>query len=99
MVTPVETAVEFPKSQRDLFPAAAQQLYIQTYKQSFAESSRGHSSQLSHESIAARDAWEAVKRAFVQDNVTHKWRAVGDPDEIPAEKGSIVNALKRLFKR
>ncbi len=98
MAAPVEPVVEFPKSQRDLFPAAAQQLYIQTYKQSFAESAKGNSSQLSHESIAARDAWEAVKRVFVQDHVTHKWHALGDVGELPVEKPSILNAIKRLFK-
>ena len=99
MATPIEIAIEFPKSQRDLFPAAAQQLYIVTYKQSWAESARGTADQLSHESVAARDAWDAVKRAFVQDFVTHTWRAIGDPVETSAEKRSILSAIKRLFKR
>jgi len=99
MATPTEIAVEFPKSQRDLFPAAAQQLYIETYKRSFADSAKGNSNQLSHDSVAARDAWDAVKRAYEQDHVTHKWRAIGGAALIPAEKGSFMSTLKRLFKR
>ena len=104
MAIPIETEVEFPKSQRDLFPAAAQQLYVETYKQSFAESTKGNSNQLSHDSVAARDAWDAVKCAYEQDDVTHKWRAIaiaspGGQADAQAGKDSFLGAIKRLFKR
>lgn len=64
MTVSTEIEVVFPKSQRDLFPLAAQHLYVETYKRSFAESAQGNSNQLSPESVAARDAWDAVKRAY-----------------------------------
>ena len=99
MATPVDIEVEFPKSQRDLFPAVAQQLYIETYKHSMAKSVEGNSNQLSHEGVAARDAWDAVRREFIQDSVTHKWRAIGGQADMLAEKGSFLDTFKRLFKR
>lgn len=99
MTTPIEIKVEFPKAHRDLYPVAAQQIYIDTYKQSFAESAKGTNDQLSRESIASRDAWNAVRRAFVQDDITHKWRAIGDPVVAPAEKRTVISAIKGLFNR
>lgn len=99
MTTPAEIKVEFPKSQRDLFPAAAQQLYIDTYRQVFAESVQGPNSQLSPESLASRDAWNAVKRAYVQDDVTHVWHAVGESAKPAAQKQSLLDTIKGLFKR
>lgn len=99
MTTPGQIEVEFPKSQRDLFPPEAQQLYIETYKQSFADTARGNSDQLSHESVAARDAWGAVKRQFEEDPVTHKWRAIGGQVAAPVKKDSLLDGFKRMFKR
>ena len=99
MPTPVVTEVVFPKSQIDLYPAAAQQLYIETYKRSFVESAKGNSNQLSHDSVAARDAWDAVRRAFKEDPMTHKWRAIGEQTDTPTERGSLLRGFKRLFKR
>jgi cation transport regulator ChaB len=100
MTTPAQIQVEFPKSQRDLFPPAAQQLYVEAYKQSYAESLKGDSGQLSHEGVASRDAWFAVKKAFVEDHLTHKWRAIGESEAAaPAPNPSLLERFKRLFKR
>ena len=74
----VEPEVVFPRTMRDIYPAAAQQLYIDTYKNSFADSATGTSNQLSRESVAARDAWNAVKREYEEDHLTHKWRRIGE---------------------
>lgn len=54
---------------------------------------------MSHESVAARDAWDAVKRAFMEDPTTHKWRAIGEQADAPAARGSFLKGFKRLFKR
>jgi cation transport regulator ChaB len=99
MATPGQTEVEFPKSQRDLYPTEAQQLYVETYKQSFADSAKGNSGQLSHESVASRDAWEAVKRQYEEDPVTHKWRAIGGQVDVPAKKDSLLGVFMRMIKR
>jgi cation transport regulator ChaB len=84
-----------------MFPAAAQQLYIDAYKQSLAESAKGTNNQLSLEGVAARDAWDAVRRAYVEDAVTHKWGRVGDQSTAEVthtEKASLIGTLKHLFK-
>ena len=97
-----EVEVVFPPSMRDIYPAAAQQLYIETYKHSWAESVKGTSSQLSLEGVAARDAWDAVRREFEQDSTTHKWRRIGEialAQVSHAEKGSLLNTIKHLFRR
>lgn len=93
--------IVFPRTQRDLFPAAAQALYIETYKKSMTESVRGDSSQLSPESVASRDAWDAVFREYTQDPVTHKWGAnakAGMPAGFPEMKSSLLNTFRKLFK-
>ncbi len=101
MTAPADIKVEFPKSQRDLFPLAAQELYVETYKKSYAESVRGNSTQLSHEGVASRDAWFAVKSQYVEDHVTHKWLPIGGvaPAEVHAQKPSLLAQFKRLFTR
>lgn len=73
----VETEVVFPRSLSDIYPVAAQQLYIETYKHSWAKAEEATRDSLSRESVAARDAWDAVKREFTQDAVTHKWQRNG----------------------
>ena len=97
----VETEVVFPRSMRDIYPVAVQQLYIETYRQSWAKSVAGTANQLSPESVAVRDAWDAVKREYVEDPLTHKWRCVGDQatTEVTNTKiGSLLNTIKHLFR-
>jgi cation transport regulator ChaB len=84
-----------------MFPAAAQQVYIEAYKHSLAESAKGTNNQLSVEGVAARDAWDAVRREYVEDAITHKWGRIGEQPTVEAthtEKGSFLSAIKRLFK-
>lgn len=94
-----ETEVEFPKSLRDLFPSAAQALYIEAYRRSFAESKAGHVNQMSHESVAARDAWHAVRLRFIEDPITHKWRAIGEAALAHVEKPGLLSRIKKMFAR
>jgi len=95
----VENEVVFPRALRDMFPAAAQQLYVESYKQSLAKPAEGTSAELSREGVASRDAWDAVRREYVQDSFTHKWRHISDPAPIRTEKRSIVGTIKSLLKR
>ena len=97
-----ETEVVFPRSLSDIYPAAAQQLYIETYKQSWASSEAATRDSLSRESVAARDAWDAVRREYTQDAVTHKWSRNGD--QVAAEptrtgKHSFLGMVKGMLKR
>ena len=98
----VETEVVFPRSLRDIYPVQAQKLYIETYKQAWATAAAGTRDNLSRESVAARDAWEAVGREYVQDTGTHKFRCTGD--QVAAEptrtgKRSFLGTVKGMFKR
>lgn len=97
-----ETEVVFPRALSDIYPAPAQKLYIETYKQSWATAVPGAADSMSRESVASRDAWEAVGRQYVQDPVTHKFHRIGDPsagEPAPAAKRSILGSFKGLFKR
>ncbi len=98
----VETEVVFPRSMRDIFPAAAQQVYIETYKQSWAKSVAGTHDQLSLEGVASRDAWDAVRREFLEDSVTHKWRRTGEQvaaEPTGTDRRSFLGRVKGLLKR
>ena len=97
-----ENQVVFPRSLSDIYPVAAQQLYIETYTQSWATTAAGTSNALSRAGVAARDAWDAVRREFMDDPVTHKWRRIGD--QVAAEptrtgKRSFLGTVKGMFKR
>ncbi len=96
-----ETEVVFPRSLSDIYPAAAQQVYIETYKKSFATSDGDTRDRLSRESVASRDAWDAVGREFVQDSVTHKFHRIGEQAAVAGQGGkkSLLGTVKGLFKR
>jgi cation transport regulator ChaB len=97
-----ETEVVFPRALRDIYPAPAQQLYIETYKKSWAVTEESSRDNLSRESVAARDAWDAVGRLYTQDPVTHKFRRSGDQVAAePSQMGrrTFLGTLKGLFKR
>ena len=98
---PVENEVLFPRSLRDIYPMAAQELYIETYKQSWATSVAGTRDVLSRESVASRDAWDAVGREFTQDAVTRKWRRISDivaPERARTGKRSMLVAIRGIFR-
>ena len=93
--------VVFPRSLANLYPIEAQQLYIEAYKKSMANNAKATAGSLTLESSAARDAWEAMQREFVQDPVTHKVHRVGEVAAEPtsAAKRSLFDSVKGLFKR
>lgn len=97
-----ETEVVFPHSLSDIYPMAAQEIYVNTYKQSWAKSGEAARDNLSRESVAARDAWDAVWREFTQDSVTHKWHRIGDhvaADATQTGKRSFLSTVKGMLKR
>lgn len=104
MATAVENEVVFPKALRDIFPGEAQKVYVDTYKRSWSGfgEGNGNGSELSRESVAARDAWNAVRREFEEDSITHKWHRIGEQaaaGEVRAAKGSLLDSIKSAFKR
>jgi cation transport regulator ChaB len=93
--------VVFPRSLSDIYPAAAQQIYIETYKHSLATTAAGTRDSLSAESMASRDAWNAVQREFMQDAVTHKWSRIGEQVALASnrtDKRTLMGAIKGMFK-
>jgi cation transport regulator ChaB len=99
MTTTTAVPAGFPKALRDLFPPAAQVLYMETYARSLADATSTNRSQLSNEGVATRDAWDAVRRVYEEDSVTHKWRLIGEAAQPAASKPSLFHALKKLFGR
>ena len=84
-------------------PAAAQRLYVDAYKQSMAKpvEGAGASDELTRESMAARDAWAAVRRLYREDPATLKWRLIADQATAggtQAAKPSFLGRVKGLFK-
>lgn len=99
MTTTTAAPAGFPKALRDLFPHAAQVLYMETYTRSLADAASTNRSQLSNEGVATRDAWDAVRRVYEEDPVTHKWRVIGEAAQPAASKPSFIQAIKKLFGR
>jgi DNA-binding NarL/FixJ family response regulator len=98
----VETEVVFPRSLSDIYPEQAQKLYVEAYKQSWVTAAAGSRDNLSRESVAARDAWEAVRREYAQDPVTHKFRLNGEQaaaESIRTGKRTFLGTVKGLFRR
>lgn len=84
-------------------PAAAQRLYVDAYKQSMTKpvEGAGASDELTRESVAARDAWAAVRRLYREDPATLKWRPIVDQATAggtQAAKRSFLGRVKGLFK-
>jgi cation transport regulator ChaB len=96
-----QTEVVFPRSLSNLYPVEAQKIYIETYKQSMAIHAAETKNGLSVESMASRDAWDAVQREFVQDPVTHKFHRVGEQvvDTSQTDKRSLLDKVKGLFNK
>jgi cation transport regulator ChaB len=97
-----ENEVIFPRTLSDIYPMAAQEIYIKTYKQSWARSGEAAKDSLSRESVASRDAWDAVWREYMQDAVTHKWHRIDDrvaASSSQTGKRSFISTVKGMFKR
>ena len=102
MAISIENKVFFPPSLRDIFPPDAQKLYTDAYKQAWEGANAGSSGDLVREGVASRDAWAALRREFIDDPVTHKWRHIGEQataEEARPQKRSLLGTIKRLFKR
>ena len=100
MTATSQNKVVFPQSLRDMFPVEAQKLYVESYEHSFASFKAGNVD-LARESVASRDAWDAVRRQFVEDSVTHKWRRIGEEAQAPTrvQKRALLDILKGMLKR
>jgi cation transport regulator ChaB len=81
-------------------PPSAQHIYVDAYKQSMAkpvESIPG----AQRETVADRDAWDAVRREFVENPLTHKWSQIGahtPVEETPAVERSVLTRIRNLLK-
>ena len=93
--------VTSPHALVDMYPIDAQQLYIDTCKQSLGNSAGETRDHLSRESVAAYDAWDAVYREFTQEQVTHHGRHGSDTSITESKqtgKHSLVDTVKGIFK-
>lgn len=74
---PYKTNTELPDSVRNALPAAAQTVFREVYNNAWdeykdPEKRRGHES---HEEVANKVAWNAVKQQFEKDDDGGTWKS------------------------
>jgi cation transport regulator ChaB len=101
MTGPAQDNAMFIRSLPMNLPPAAQHVYVDAYKQSMAKPVEGLPDAQSRESVADRDAWDAVRREFIEDPLTHKWSHVGDhapAEETRSPERSVLARIRGLLK-
>jgi cation transport regulator len=78
-----ESIDELPDTIQDVLPPEAQKTYLDTFNESWESYEEEHTSELSQEAYANRDAWTAVKREFTKDEETGQWHPAG---EVPRQE-------------
>jgi cation transport regulator len=73
---PYEELEELPKSVRDNLPKHAQEIYMKAFNNAWGEYAdpeerRGDAS---HEEIAHKVAWAAVKKVYEKDKESGRWK-------------------------
>jgi cation transport regulator ChaB len=73
-----KTRKDLPATVTDTLPADAQEIYMKTYNRVWNENNEGSTGHLSRHSVAHREGWATVERAFAQDPKTGIWHRKGD---------------------
>lgn len=76
---PYKTNSDLPDSVRNVLPAQAQTIFRKVYNNAWdaykdPEKRRGHES---HEEVANKVAWNAVRQQFEKDDASGKWKPRG----------------------
>ena len=92
-----ESIKDLPKTLRDTMPREALEIYLESYKAALDAYDEQEGGQAGPEAVAHRDAMHEVKREFVHDDETHKWRRRGEARQQKEEKEGIIDRLKDLL--
>jgi cation transport regulator len=72
---PYRTKLDLPFHLREILPEHAQEIFVKSFNNAWEEykESANRPDDISHEEIAYRTAWNAVKKKYSKDNQTGKW--------------------------
>jgi len=73
---PYKTLGDLPKSVRESLPRQAQQIFLRAYNNAWKQYDQPgeRRAEATRDGTAARVAWGAVKRRYVKDEGTGKWK-------------------------
>ena len=90
-----ESVDELPDTVRDVLPLEAQEVYLEAFNESWERYEEDHTSELTQEAYANRDAWTAVKREFTRDDETGEWYPEGEvPEHEEEEEERLLDRLE-----
>lgn len=91
-----ESTNDLPDTVRDVFPQGAQEIYLEVYNKVWDSHTGDSSDNMSRDSVAHRQAWAAVKREYVKDDVTGQWYRQGEKPEPETQQQEDTGILQRL---
>ncbi len=71
---PYRTVDDLPANLREILPLHAQEIFLKSFNNAWQEyQDANRPADISHEEIAFRTAWNAVKKKYVKDRQTGHW--------------------------
>jgi cation transport regulator len=71
---PYRTIEDLPSNLREILPEHAQEIFVKSFNNAWQEyQDTNRPAELSHEEIAFRTAWNAVKKKYAKNKRTGKW--------------------------
>jgi cation transport regulator len=72
---PYKTIQDLPPNLQEILPQHAQEIFVKSFNHAWEEyqENANQSDDISHEEIAYRTAWNAVKKKYAKDQHTGKW--------------------------
>jgi len=71
---PYRIVEDLPTNLREILPLHAQEIFVKTFNNAWQEyQDTNRLAEVSHEEIAFRTAWSAVKKKYVKNQRTGKW--------------------------
>lgn len=90
---------ELPVTIREVLPLKAQELYLNAYNEALEMELAESVHALPRESMAHQLAWDAVTHAFVRDEGTGQWHALGEePEPQVEEPRGLFQRLRGMFR-
>jgi len=72
---PYKTIQDLPANLQEILPEHAQEIFVKSFNNAWEEykENANRPEEISHEEIAYRTAWNAVKKKYAKDKQTGKW--------------------------
>jgi cation transport regulator ChaB len=89
---------KLPTTIREILPAEAQHLYLETYNAAWELEPAGGHQGLSRESVAHQVAWDAVNREWVHDVKLKQWYRHGEEPVLEEKKMGWWEKMRKFFR-